>query len=400
MFAIKRELKLNNKQKTLMARHAGYSRVVYNFGLSLYSQLDHNEFKGGVSKKIGAIKKVLTNHTSKRPEFAWMKKLSSKVYQSALQDLQNAFTRFFKGLGKYPVFKRKKDKASFTVYNGNSVVVLSAGKKIKIPTLGTFTLKEPLDARYVTQTFTLSQQGNRWFVAFSVSADRIPPLLHEKTKVGIDLGIKCFATLSDGTTYDAPKPMKQAKTKLGKIQWRNRNKQLGNRRLGISKSKNAAKYYIKLANQHARIGNQRKDFLQKTTTEISRTYATIRIEDLNISGMVANHKLSAAISDLGFYEFRRQLVYKQAHYGTKVEVVDRWYPSSKTCSRCGHIQPMPLKERVFVCLGCGFQIDRDLNASLNLENAPKDKVGVAHSKLNACEEVSADTPRRSRKRTL
>jgi putative transposase len=399
MYAIKRELKLNNKPRSLMVQHAGYSRIVYNYGLSLYSQLDHNKFKGGVTKKIGAIKKVLTNFTSKQPEFAWMKKLSSKVYQSALQDLQSAFSRFFKGSGKYPVFKRKKDKASFTVYNGNGVVVLAAGNKIKIPTLGTFTLKEPLDARYVTQTFTVSRQGDRWFMAFSINAERIPPLFHEKTKVGIDLGVKCFATLSDGTTYDAPKPMKKAKNKLAKLQWRNRNKQLGNRRQGISKSKNATKYYIKLANLHARISNQRQDFLQKTTTEISRTYATIRIEDLNVSGMIANNKLSAAISDLGFYEFRRQLVYKQPHYGTRVEIVDRWYPSSKSCSCCGHVQPMPLRERIFDCQGCGFQIARDLNASINLENAPENKVGRASSELNACGEVGADTPRGNRKRT-
>jgi putative transposase len=399
MYAIKRELKLNNKQRTLMAQHAGYSRLVYNYGLSLYSQLDHNEFKGGVTKKIGAIKKVLTNYTSKQPEFTWMKKLSSKVYQSALKDLQIALGRFFKELGKYPVFKRKKDSNSFTVYDGNGVVVLAAGNKIKIPTLGTFTLKESLDARYVTQTFTISKKGDRWFVAFSVNAEPIPPLFHEKTKVGIDLGVKCFATLSDGTTYDAPKPLKKAKTKLGKLQWRNRNRQLGNRRQGISKSKNAAKYYIELANQHAHIANQRKDFLHKTTTEISRTYATIRIEDLNVSGMIANHKLSAAISDLGFYEFRRHLVYKQAHYGTKVEIIDRWFPSSKTCSHCGQIQPMPLRERVFDCQQCGIQIDRDLNSSINLENAPEDKVGRASSELNACGEVDADIPRRSRKRT-
>jgi putative transposase len=399
MYAIKRELKLNNKQCTLMAQHAGYSRLVYNYGLSLYSQLDHNEFKGGVTKKIGAIKKVLTNYTSKQPEFTWMKKLSSKVYQSALKALQIALGRFFQGLGKYPVFKRKKDSNSFTVYDGNGVVVLAAGNKIKIPTLGTFTCYESLDARYVTQTFTISKKGDRWFVAFSVNAEPIPPLFHEKTKVGIDLGVKCFATLSDGTTYDAPKPLKKAKTKLGKLQWRNRNRQLGNRRQGISKSKNAAKYYIELANQHAHIANQRKDFLHKTTTEISRTYATIRIEDLNVSGMIANHKLSAAISDLGFYEFRRHLVYKQAHYGTKVEIIDRWFPSSKTCSHCGQIQPMPLRERVFDCQQCGIQIDRDLNSSINLENAPEDKVGRASSELNACGEVDADIPRRSRKRT-
>ena len=399
MYGIKRELKLKNKQRTLMAQHAGYSRMVYNYGLSLYSQLDHNEFKGGLTKKIGVIKKVLTNFTSKKPEFTWMKKLSSKVYQSALQDLQSAFSRFFKGLGKYPVFKRKKDKASFTVYDGNGVVVLAAGNKIKIPTLGTFTLKESLDARYVTQTFTISKKGDRWFVAFSVNAQRIPPLFHEKSKVGIDLGVTRFATLSDGTTYDAPKPMKKAKTKLAKLQWRNRNKPLGNRRQGISKSLNATKYYIKLANLHARISNQRQDFLHKTTTEISKTYATIRIEDLNVSGMIANNKLSAAICDLGFYEFRRQLVYKQTHYGTRVEIVDQWYPSSKSCSCCGHIQPMSLRERIFDCQRCSLQIDRDLNASINLENAPENKVGRASSELNACGEVDADIPRGNRKRT-
>jgi len=399
MYAIKRELKLNNKQRSLMAQHAGYSRLVYNYGLSLYNQLDHKEFKGGLTKKIGAIKKILTNHTSKQIEYSWMKKLSSRVYQSALQDLQSAFGRFFKGLGQYPVFKKKKDKNSFTVYSGNGVVVLEAGKKIKIPTLGTFTLKEPLGARYVSQTFTISRQGDRWLVSFSVNAEYIPLLFHENTKVGIDLGVKCFATLSDGSTYVAPQPLKKAKTKLGKIQWRNRNKQLGNRRQGVFKSKNAAKYYVKLANQHARISNQRSYFLQKTTTEISRKYAVIRIEDLNVSGMIANHKLSSAISDLGFYEFRRQLTYKQDRYGTRVELVNRWYPSSKTCSRCLHIQPMPLRERVFDCQRCGFQVDRDLNASINLENAPEDKVGRASSELNACGEVGADTPHRNRKRT-
>ncbi len=151
-------------------------------------------------------------------------------------------------MAEYPTFKRKKDTNSFTVYDSNGVVLLDAGKKIKIPTLGTFRLKEPLSARYVTQTFTFSRKGNRWFVAFSVDAERLPPLYHEQTIVGVDLGVKCFATLSDGTTIVAPHPMKKAKTKLGKIQWRNRNKQLGNVRQGIRKSKNAAKYYINLGN--------------------------------------------------------------------------------------------------------------------------------------------------------
>ena len=380
-----------------MAKHAGFSRMVYNYGLSLYSQLDHKEYKGGSSKKIAAIKKVLTNYTKKQPEFAWMKELSSTVYQSALQALLAAFYRFFKGLGKYPKFKRKKDSNSFTVYDCNGVVLLDSGKKIKIPTLGRFRLKEALDARYVTQTFTISRIGNRWFVSFSVDAEKLPPAYHEKTHVGIDLGVKCFATLSDGTTYDAPKPMKKAKTKLAKLQWRNRNKQLGNVRKGIRTSKKATQYYVILGNQHARIANQRRDFLQKTTTEISRQYSVIRIEDLNVQGMIANHKLSSAISDLGFYEFRRQLVYKQQNYATKVELVDRWFPSSKTCSCCQHIQPMPLSERVFNCQKCGYRIDRDLNAAINLMQAPSDKIGRATTESNACGEEGADSPRRSRK---
>jgi len=397
MYAIKRELKLNNKQRTLMAKHAGFSRVVYNYGLSLYSQIDHKEYKGGCSKKIAAIKKVLTNYTKKQPEKAWMNELSSRVYQSAFQALLAAFSRFFKGLGEYPKFKRKKDSNSFTVYDSHGVVLLESGKKITIPTLGTFRVKEKLDARYVTQTFTISRKGDRWFVAFNVDAEKLPPLYHEQTQVGIDLGVKCFATLSDGTTYEAPKPLKKAKTKLAKLQWCNRNKQLGNVRKGIRKSKNAAKYYIRLGNQHAQIANQRRDFLQKTTTEISRQYSVIRIEDLNVKGMIANHKLSAAISDLGFYEFRRQLVYKQQNYATRVELVDRWYPSSKTCSCCNHVQPMPLTERVFNCQNCGASIDRDLNAAINLVQAPEDKIGRATTESNACGEEGADSPRRNRK---
>ena len=370
---------------------------MYNYGLSLYSQLDHKEYKGGSSKKIAAIKKALTNYTKKQPQFAWMNELSSRVYQNAFKALQNAFSRFFKGLGNYPTFKRKKDSNSFTVDSSNGVVLLEEGKKIKIPTLGTFRLKEPLDASYITQTFTISRKGDRWFVAFSIDAEKLPPLYHEKTKVGIDLGVKCFATLSDGTTYDAPKPLKKAKTKLAKLQWRNRNKQLGNVRKGVRKSKNAGKYYIRLGNRHAQIANQRRDFLQKTTTEISRKYSVIRIEDLNVQGMIANHKLSAAISDLGFYEFRRQLVYKQQNYATKVELVDRWYPSSKTCSCCNHIQPMPLCERVFNCEKCGASIDRDLNAAINLMQAPEDKIGRATPESDACGEEGADSPQRNRK---
>lgn len=186
-----------------------------------------------------------------------------------------------------------------------------------------------------------------------IDADKVPPVIHEIESVGIDLGVKCFATLSDGDKVEAPKQLKNALIKLSKTQWRNRNKGFGNRRLGVPTSNNAHRYFKQLAQNHARIANVRKDFLQKTTTAISQKYYRIRIEDLNVSGMIANHKLSEAISSLGFYEFRRQLTYKERFYGTSVELVDRWYPSSKTCSCCGCIQPMPLSERVYKCGECG-----------------------------------------------
>ena len=178
--------------------------------------------------------------------------------------------------------------------------------------------------------------------------------------VGIDVGIKAFATLSTSETFDAPKPLKQAKTKLAQLQ-RKASRQ-------VKGSANQRKTYDKVRRLHARIASIRKDFLHKLTTYLAKTFKTIKIEDLNVSGMLANHKLAGAISDLGFYEFRRQLGYKSLMYGSTLVLVNQWFPSSKTCSSCGHVQPMPLSERMYSCMKCGMQIDRDLNASLNILN--------------------------------
>ncbi|MDJ0661949.1 MAG: RNA-guided endonuclease TnpB family protein [Crocosphaera sp.] len=142
---------------------------------------------------------------------------------------------------------------------------------------------------------------------------------------------------------------------------------LTNRRSGISASKNAVKYYQKLRKKHKKITNIREDFLQKTTTLLAKTYQHILVEDLNIKGMMANHKIGSALSSLGLYRFRELLSYKQESCGFLLTIVDRWFPSSKTCSVCGNIQDMPLKERVYHCQNCGQVMDRDLNASKNLE---------------------------------
>ncbi|NMF62675.1 transposase [Brasilonema octagenarum UFV-E1] len=387
MYAIKVELKLNNKERTLMRKHSGYARFVYNYGLALTQSLYSAGVKVSIAKQINEIKKVFTGYTKKQVENQWMNKLSSKVYQRAFMDLGQAYQRWSKGLSGKPVFKSKNDGDSFSVYDGNGKVLISPGKKIKIPTLGTFRLKEDLACSYCTQTFTISRQANKWYVSFAIDADRIPPTHHPEELVGIDLGVKCFCTLSDGSQIEAPKPYKQAKTKLAKAQWRNRNKQSGNRRQGIKQSNRAKKFYDSIATKHAQIANQRKDFLHKTTTDISRRFYRIRIEDLNVSGMLANRKLSAAISDLGFYEFRRQLVYKSEFFGTKVEVVDRWYPSSKLCSICRNKHDsLKLSDRVYQCqnkscLAHTITMDRDLNAAYNLLNAPSDFVRLAQPEV-------------------
>jgi len=392
MYALKKELKLNNKEVSQMRGLSGFKRVVYNLGLELLTASWHfSGVKANDSKRIHTIKKVFTQVTMQKAENGWMKKYPSTVYQSAFVDLKNAMARWRKGLGGFPKKKSKKKGDSFTVYKTAGVypekgkpalpftnrVTILAGKRVKLPGLKTFRLKERIDFICSSQTFIVSRPADKWFVSFVLDAEKIPPVIHPVERAGVDLGVKCLATVSDGSKYDMPITTKRAKTKLGKIQWRNRNKSLGSKRLQIKASNQAKKYYLSLSRQHLRISNIRQDTTQKMTTDLSRKISNIRIEDLNVSGMIANHKLAAAVSNNCFYEIRRQLIYKQAHYGTKVELVDRWYPSSKTCSCCGHVQDMKLSDRVFDCKKCGHLQDRDENASLNLENAPRNRVRLA-----------------------
>ncbi|MEG3881627.1 RNA-guided endonuclease TnpB family protein [Microcoleus sp. herbarium7] len=279
---------MNNQEVTLMAKHAGFRRVVFNMGLSLRVQMyGAGEFSD--SKVINEIKKVLTNYVKKQPQFAWMNQLSSRVYQNALIDLSHGFGRYRLGKAGHPKFVSRRDGQSFTVDSSNGKVLLSAGNTIKIPTLGTFRLHEPLSCSYVSQTFTLSKEGNRWFVSFCVDAQRLP-IPQRESSVGIDIGVKSFATLSNNQVFDAPKPLKQAKTKLARLQ-RQASRQ-------VKGSNNQRKTYDKIRQIHAKIACIRQDFLHKLTTYLAQTFWRIKIEDLNVSGMLANHKLAGAISDL------------------------------------------------------------------------------------------------------
>lgn len=392
MYAVKRELKLNNKERSLMRGIAGFKRFVYNYALDLITaSWDFYGIKSGDSKRLDAIKKVFTQVTMNKSEYAWMRQYPSTVYQSVFQDLKNAFSRWRKGLAQFPVKKSKKRGDSFTVYKTSGIylekgkpaipftnrVVINSGKRITLPGIKTFRLHEAINFICSSQTFTISRTADKWFVSFALDAEKIPPIIHRIEKIGVDLGVKTLATCSDGTTYAMPITTKIAKTKLELLQWRNRHKVLGNKKLKIRASKNAREFYARTATLHVRIANIRQDVTQKMTTDLSRKAYIIRIEDLNIQGMIANSKLAAAVSNNCFYEIRRQLTYKQSFYGTKVELVDRWYPSSKMCCKCHHVQPMTLSQGIFCCENCRHTRDRDENASVNLENAPNNKVRSA-----------------------
>jgi putative transposase len=363
MFALKRALKLNKNEATLMVKHAGFRRVLFNMGLSLRTQM-YGEGKFSDSKEINEIKKLLTNHVKKQPGFAQMNQLSSRVDQNALIDLKDAFSRYRFGQSGHPTLASRRSGQSFTVDSSKGKVVLDAGYTIKIPTLGTFRLHEPWDGGLVSQTFTISKEGSRWFVAFCVDAERLP-VQQPKKILGVDRRIKSFATLSEAEgsknqVFEAPKPLKQAKTKLATLQRQGSRQARG--------SNNPRKTYARISRLHAGICCVRNDFLNKLTTYLAKTFKLIKMEDLNVKGMMENHKLARAISELGFYEFKRQLTYNCLRYMATRVLVDQWFPSSLTCSNCGQKQDRPLSIRTYNCQSGGVSIDRDLNASINILN--------------------------------
>lgn len=380
MYALKLELKLNNKERSILTQCAGYQRFAYNYALNMVngtSCLTKVNKRGqqvnySYNERISLAKKVFTNYVKKQPEYAWTNNYSSRIYQSAFQHLSEAFSRFKKGVSKYPRFKSKKDAQSFTVYDGNGKVTINAGKTIKIPTLGTFKLFESIPYTTASQTFTISRTVQKWFVSFSIEAEVLPinPLLDERPQevVGIDVGVKQFATVAScnrSEVISLPGSIKIEQLKLAKFQWRNRNKQLGGK--GKPPSKNAIKYYKKLAKYHARIANLRKDFLEKKTYYLASKYKHIALENLNVLGMMQNGKLAASIARQGFYEFRQRLTTKIEGLGGSVVLVNQWFPSSKTCHNCGRIhQELKLSDRIFNCPHCQTIIDRDLNAAIVL----------------------------------
>ena len=350
------------EQAIYFARACGVARFAFNWALAAWKE----EYEAGGKPNEAALRKRL--NAIKGEQFPWMSEVTKVAPQNAIKNVGVAFQHFFRrvkqgGKPGYPRFKRKGLHDSFRADNGpkdaESHAVECIGKTIKLPRCGVVRMREELRFSGRTLAATVSKMADGWYVAILVdTSDCLSgPLDHGA--VGVDLGIKELATLSDGTVFPSLKPHRAAHRRLVRLSRSLSRKQKG--------SANRAKAKTKLAKLHKRIADIRVDALHKLTHRLATEFDTIAIEDLNVKGMVRNSHLARSVSDAGFGEFRRQLEYKAAMTGASVFIVDRFYPSSKTCSTCGEIHEMKLSNRVMVC-GCGNVMDRDLNAAINLKN--------------------------------
>lgn len=353
ILAHKIRLEPNNRQKGYLTQAAGTARFVWNWALAEWDQ----QFKDG--KKPNAIDLKKQFNQIKYEEFPWLKGIHRDAHSQPFADLKSAFQSFFKKTSKRPKFKKRGRRDAF--YLANDVFRLD-GDRVRLPKIGWINLSEKLRFQGKIMSARVSRQADQWFISIQVDVgDYQKPRAADGT-VGVDLGIKTFAVTSSDQEFQSPKPLSKFLKKLKRLQRR-----LSKRIRGSNRFK---KLTLQITRLHARISNIRKDALNKITTQLCRENQAIAIEDLNVSGMVKNRKLSRAISDLGFYEFRRQIEYKSRIFGTDLVVIDRWFPSSKTCSGCGEIKKtLTLSQRSFCCEGCGLEIDRDLNAAKNLHRA-------------------------------
>jgi len=320
--------------------------------------------------------------------------------QQPFINLGKAFKKFFEDLKKgtvsYPQFKKKKDNEG-SFYIGGDLVVLSDtnrnstafkkmshnenGKRqyLKIPKHGWVKMTERLRFIGTINGVIISQQGNKYFASFSVQVTeneykRTHPHvkeIHKEESVGIDVGIKSALVLSDGISIESPKPLKQNLRKIKRLSRqldkRTHAKTKQERLSGKKKSNNYQKLSVKLFNTQRRVANIRRNFTQKATTILTTHYGKIALENLNVRGMLRNHRLAQSVSDVAFGELRRQIEYKAAANGVTIVKADRFHPSSKKCSVCGNVNPgLKLSDRTYRCDKCGAILDRDFNASLNL----------------------------------
>ncbi len=343
------------EQEQVLAQTFGCARFAYNHMLRLRTDAWFSRRERiGYHETSAALTQL-----KKDPEFAWLNEVSSVPVQQALRHLQTAFANFFAKRAKYPTFKRKdgQQSAEYTTsafkWDGKVLKLAKMDKPLDVR----FSRTIPRAAKVTTITVSKDAAG-RYFVSM-LCDDTVQPKAEVEGKVGVDLGLTHFAILSTGEKIAAPNTFRKNEEKLAKLQRRLAKKTKG--------SANRKKARLKVAKLHAKIADSRKDFLHKLSTRLVNENQVIAIETLAVSNMQKNRHLAKSISDAGWAEFVRQLKYKSLWYGRELVGIDRWYPSSKRCSDCGHtVAKMPLSVREWTCPECGTIHDRDVNAARNV----------------------------------
>lgn len=354
--SIKYRIYPNKDQREMFSNFFGCSRFIFNWGLD--KKIKHYE---KTQKSISCFA-LINELPNLKMEFEWLKDTDSQSLQMALRNLDNAFSRFFKLKTSFPKFKSKKsNRHSFQIPQRWKI----EGKKLFLPKFKSgISIKISKEIKGKAKTITISKTpSGKYFAAIQIEENgEIPkkPKVNKEKTVGIDLGIKDFATFSDGSKIDNNHFLKRSLIKLKKLQRKHSRKKKG--------SNNRNKSRIKVARLHEKVVNQRKDFLHKLTTKTISENQTICIENLSVSNMVKNRKLSLAISEIGWYEFKRQLDYKCEWHGKNLIVIGRFDPSTKLCNSCGQLNDsLTLKDRIWEC-DCGTKHDRDINAAVNIKN--------------------------------
>ena len=375
--SFKTEINPTEEQKTKIRKTIGTCRFIYNFYLAHNKKLheDGKKFMSSNKFRIWLNNEYLPQH----PEYSWIKEAYSKAVTQSVNNGQTAFTRFFNHESAFPNFKKKgeSDVKMYFVKN-NPKDCHCERHRIKIPSLGWVRIKEKgyiptTKDGYVIKSGSVSIKADRYYVSVLVEVSDNKTINHFDEGIGIDLGLKDFAIVSNGRTYQNIN--KSAKLKKLERQLIREQRCLSRKYENLKKGDatqraNIQKQKLKVQKLHHRIDNIRTDYINKTIAEMVKIKPSyITIEDLNVKGMMKNRHLSKAVASQKFYEFRAKLLTKCNKSGIELRVVDRWYPSSKICHCCGSIKKdLKLSDRIFKCR-CGYIEDRDFNAALNLRDA-------------------------------
>ena len=361
-------LDVNNAQRTLLRQHFGLARVAYNHALRDFKDgLDADEWRNDMTLRPRW-------NAAKRELFPWCVDLSQMAAKNAILNLGLAINAW-RGMKKdgtkrkskssFPRFKKKGKHNSYQADNGRGTISVD-GAHVTLPKVGRLRMREELRFDGEIVGCVVSEKAGRCYASFTVDAKCAAPTKREGRSIGVDVGLKTLAQCSDGVNYSNPAPLKRLLARLRRHQRAlARRKKGSNRRLAMKK---------RIARLHKRIADVRSDAHHKATTAIAKRGAAIGCETLNVKGMMRNRRLSRALADAGLAEFIRQLEYKCELYGASFEKKDRWFPSSKLCHQCGWKNDgLTLAMREWTCR-CGAVLDRDLNASINLEPAASSAV--------------------------